>query len=208
MTNMIGQEDFEAFATTKRTAADDARMRRMSAAQTFQLHVAYHLVKDYRWNPVLAVNVTSEYIAERQSEGRGPKVDWDPHAIAPRILGDRALAWAEMVSRHFRRTRAGVDPTRAELVAVPPDVTPRPPTPRGWRYVAFAHGHRGQPLGPWHADALQAVMAESERSIPNGARIVVRTDTTSDGTYHGAGRGRVVAQYNEPPHHGRWVVEP
>ena len=80
---------------------------------------------------------------------------------------------------------------------------PRRYMPRG-KYVATAVDHRGIEAGRWAADTRAGAMAAADVGARSKeARVTVRTDHTSDGTYHGPGHGRVVASREW----GRWVVD-
>lgn len=60
-------------------------------------------------------------------------------------------------------------------------------------FVAKAVGHRGNELGSWESNTVDGAMRAADSAAPKGAEITIRGETTSDGTNHGKGRGRVVA---------------
>lgn len=69
------------------------------------------------------------------------------------------------------------------------------------KFTAVAVGHRGNVLGRHEATSVGAAMVHADLALPNSAAITIRGETTSDGSYWGVGRGRVVAVRE----HGKWV---
>jgi hypothetical protein len=74
----------------------------------------------------------------------------------------------------------------------------------GDKYVAVAVDHRGNVVGRWSGPSRAGVMTQADHVKPSKeVRVTVRTDHTSDGSYHGPGGGRVVASREW----GTWVVD-
>jgi hypothetical protein len=95
--------------------------------------------------------------------------------------------------RHVERKDAGGRAVLAQTFARPVMME---------TFVAKAVGHRGNELGSWESNTVDGAMRAADAAAPKGAEITIRGETTSDGTNHGKGRGRVVAVREGST--GRW----
>lgn len=71
------------------------------------------------------------------------------------------------------------------------------------RYGLIVTDYNGRTLLSCLAETRQSAMARADAEHPQSRFATVRTDRTSDGSYHGPGGGRVVASRE----HGRWLVD-
>ena len=76
--------------------------------------------------------------------------------------------------------------------------------PQRFDYIASAGGWDGRHLGTWRAPTVRGAMALADAEAHPRARVSVDAAYTSDGTFWGEGRGRVMARRDEG---GRWIVE-
>lgn len=66
-------------------------------------------------------------------------------------------------------------------------------------------GHRGNVLARYTGDTIEALQWECDQRHPDGYWwIGIHGEYTSDGTHHGVGRGRMLAQRYR---HGGWLRE-
>lgn len=70
-------------------------------------------------------------------------------------------------------------------------------------YVAVAADHRGHVTGEWRSRTVRGAMAQADAHAHPASRVRVNAAYTSDGTFWGEGKGRVMAQRER----GRWHVE-
>ena len=62
-------------------------------------------------------------------------------------------------------------------------------------FTAVAIGHDGRVLGRWESTNPKSAMASADAAgISKSTHVTVSGESTSDGTHHGKGRGRVVFQ--------------
>lgn len=72
-----------------------------------------------------------------------------------------------------------------------------------FNYIARAADHRGNQTGEWSSPTVKGAMALADSHARPSSRVSVDAAYTSDGTFWGEGRGRVMAWRVG----GRWLVE-
>lgn len=133
-------------------------------------------------------------------ERRGPL--YSIHWTDDRGRSGTTVGSASSANVHALLTRA-----KREGVYASKAIAARDPKALGpYLYVAQAFDHRGHARGRWRHATVKGAMALADHHAHPSNSVKVNAAYTSDGTFHGEGRGREMA-YRRPNSGGRWSVE-